>query len=649
MAAIRPNRADMRAVADQCRWRGLVKCSLWLLEQTAGVTGEDGTTRMVWAESGGKTGAAAGLQREGGELSRYLLAKAAFDRREYLRCWNLLRQPQSAKAAFLHLYARYMAGETKKMAAVANREDPQNVQNPFLAELRGDAGFGRVPRQALDGDPYLLWLHGVVLRHAGEADAARDAFVRSIALQPLLWSSWQELVALGDIAPAVAALQTRGAASLWIVKFAQSKQHALRHQWDKALEALEPLGKALENAPAFLQHIASTRRHLRQWRKAKQVYEYLLDLQPYRFEGIVEYSNVLFITRRAHLANLCLLARKAFTVAKYRPETCMILADYHSAAERHERAYTYYGRALRLDPALCRDAHVLMGHEAIELTATGPAMAAYRNAVLSAEAARKLLPRDSPNEDLQKHCASAWYALGVGYELFRLPCLTLHHHIRAVQQPATHADQQPFWHGVASVLEEVGLVDEALRCHQRRVATPDLLLHLARLARKEGKLAASARYYSDYVDLSEARSPDACPEDAYHEALLVMALNTRIEAERQLQDGGWSDEVKDLLLEAQQACSTITMFGPSVETLSHVHTSPGQKHEEAAIAPQLVYDTAEELARVVGELLQKHCGMHVVGATPSARRVGSSCWAMEQGTPGGATRKLFDRVIEGRR
>ncbi|KAJ9457275.1 Anaphase-promoting complex subunit 8 [Diplonema papillatum] len=630
------NKEEIRVVLEQCRWRGLSKSALWLGEQLPGVT-EDGKNVAPWQEASQGSGVTAGLERT--EVPAFLLSKACFDNREYLRASHLLRNATSGKAVFLQLYSKYLAGEEKKQSLLANGADAVSVENPYCEYVHGVlSGHG-----LLEADPYLLWLYGVTLRVAKQFTEAKQVFVKSIALQPLLWCSWQELLAIGDISTALKYCEEAQIKSYWTVKFAAAKYFSQMHKWDKAMELLTPLGRQLRQAPAILQQIASVRRHMKQWRRSKEVFELLIELEPYRFDGIVEYSNVLFITRRAHLAELCQLARRAFSVAKYRPETCMVLADYHSAAERHDKAYEHYQRALKLDPLACRDSHILMGHEAIEMKLTGPAMTAYRNAVENC--AKSKLAGLHNNEMLQKHCGSGWYGLGMAYEFFRLPCLTLLHYLRAVQQPASQVDQQPFWGGVGAMYEEIGMIDEAVRCYNRRVNIPEVVLHLARLARKQGKVGPAAEWYAQYLagikSFEPSSTQDSKQEDAQQEAFLIIAMNNKREVEEELAKNGVIDEQRrELLITAKQYCDTITMYGPSVETLST--NAKANQPAPLTIAPQQIYDTAEDVSLALDELIRRYnIPFKAQLATPKKNL--DSPWAKDaEGVPTpGATRKLF--------
>ena len=94
--------------------------------------------------------------------------------------------------------------------------------------------------------------------------------------------------------------------------------------------------------------------------RAQAGFEALRARDPCRLEALDIYSNVLYVKEAK--AELSHLAHVAFRHGKYRPETCCILGNYYSLKAQHERAVTYFQRALRLDRRfLC--AWTLMGHE----------------------------------------------------------------------------------------------------------------------------------------------------------------------------------------------------------------------------------------------------------------------------------------------
>jgi anaphase-promoting complex subunit 8 len=135
---------------------------------------------------------------EASELSSYLLARAYFDTHEYDRASFVLAKCKSGKSRFLHLYAKYMAGEKRKDedsemvlgpldgSVTQNKECPSilTALEAILAEKEDDLS---------EDDSWLLFLYGIVLAKQKNDTEARDALIQSVNLYPYNWSAWQEL------------------------------------------------------------------------------------------------------------------------------------------------------------------------------------------------------------------------------------------------------------------------------------------------------------------------------------------------------------------------------------------------------------------------------------------------------------------------
>lgn len=151
------------------------------------------------------------------ELSTFLLARSYFDLHEYDRCSFVLERCRSAKAHFLRLYSRYIAGEKRK------DEDSEMVLGPLdgavtgnrelqgiLVELEGifhDRGLADLT----EDDSWLLFLYGVVLAKQKNEAQAREILIKSVGLYPYNWAAWQELGAtlstLADVGHSPASLE----------------------------------------------------------------------------------------------------------------------------------------------------------------------------------------------------------------------------------------------------------------------------------------------------------------------------------------------------------------------------------------------------------------------------------------------------------
>lgn len=98
---------------------------------------------------------------------------------------------------------------------------------------------------------------------------------------------------------------------------------------------------------------------------------------------------------------------------KFHPQTCCVVANYYSLRGEHEKAITYFRRALALDPD-CVAAWTLMGHEFVEMKNPSAAVEAYRRSV-------EINPRDY----------RAWYGLGATYQILNMASHALYYYKKA--------------------------------------------------------------------------------------------------------------------------------------------------------------------------------------------------------------------------
>ena len=69
--------------------------------------------------------------------------------------------------------------------------------------------------------------------------------------------------------------------------------------------------------------------------------------EPYRLECVDTFSNILYVKESKR--ELSSLAHACVQVDKYRPETCCVIGNYYSLKGEHEKAVTYFRRALKLN------------------------------------------------------------------------------------------------------------------------------------------------------------------------------------------------------------------------------------------------------------------------------------------------------------
>ena len=162
-------------------------------------------------------------------------------------------------------------------------------------------------------------------------------------------------------------------------------------------------------------------------------------------------------------------------VDKYRPETCCVIGNYYSLKGEHERAVSYFRRALKLNQQFL-SAWTLMGHEYVELKNTAAAVDAYRHAV-----------------DIDVKDYRAWYGLGQTYEILAMPYYALFYYRKAT---ALRPYDSRMWCAMAGCYKQLGKKPEAIKCYQRAESNNAregiALTELARLFREENDRAQAA-------------------------------------------------------------------------------------------------------------------------------------------------------------
>jgi anaphase-promoting complex subunit 8 len=243
--------------------------------------------------------------------------------------------------------------------------------------------------------------------------------------------------------------------------------------------------------------------NMREFDRAQSIFEDVYRADPFRLEGMDTYSNILYVKEDA--AKLAYLAHGAVLTDKYRPETCCIVGNYYSLKAQHEKAVTYFSRALRLNWRYL-SAWTLMGHEYVEMKNPAAAIDAYRHAV-------DINPRDY----------RAWYGLGQTYEILQMPYYALYYYQRATR---LRPKDPRMWCAMGQCYESEQLLMTvaAIRCYQRAVTWNDMegiaLAKLAKLHRESGNLKAAAHYHRLNLVRLEKEAPDSAETV---EALLFLA------------------------------------------------------------------------------------------------------------------------------
>eukprot|EP00667_Euglena_gracilis_P007120 EG_transcript_7187 len=495
MAAVRAAiRRELLASVQQCSGRGLVHSAKWAAEQLIGLAAD----RDLPEEVAGVVGCPTEEEPMGeDEESAYLLAKAVFDLKEYLRCSHFLCNAQSPKALFLKYYALYLAGEKRKQEEALEQAEAEGVP-PFVPNAKVEEVYKDLEQLQSRGrlDGYLMYLYGLVLKQRDMTAEARAAFALSVRAQPCLWAAWAELAALCS---KMKDLSSLALPEHWGTQFFNAQLFAEANRWEESLRCYHWLSAIFPHSTHIKSRLAAAHYELKDFDESAAGFEDVLESDPYRLEHIDTFSNILYV--KGDKTALSTLAHRAHLIDKYKPETNCIIANYYSLKSMHEKAVVYFQRALRADPN-CISAWTLMGHELVELKNTHAAIDAYRRAV-------DISPRDY----------RAWYGLGQTYEILQLYYYALHYFRKAA---CLRPLDSRMWCAMAGCYENLKRPLEAIKCYHRAETHGDDSLASSKLAQLYQELKQphkAAQYYAKFISLHAAEEP----QDSDRDALLFLA------------------------------------------------------------------------------------------------------------------------------
>ena len=397
--------------------------------------------------------AAASAEQEEAEADVYALAKASFDQRQYDRCAWLLEQyggTLSSRARFLQLYARFLI-----FARQLHEHDEQLPPLPYTVGPQpgggGAAPLVRLMEHLIDpADPFLLFLKGVLLRRLHKRVEAMDCLLSSVRQFPYNWSAWQELsrTLSGESAEReqIADLLPRSFMSVFF------QEHAVRQAAQGDAANLERVDALLEHFPdsAYLMTCRAQTLYLSQeLEEAAETFQRALALDPYRLDGLSEYSNTLYVLD--HAEALAQLVQQFAHVGRDRPEVCCLVGNYYNQRGDHFRAVESFRRALRLDRG-CVAAWILLGHEYLELKNSHAAAEMYRRAL-------EINPQDY----------RPWHGLGQVYELNEAWSYAIHYYQKCA---AIRPYDARMWASLGVCYDRLGRTAEAIASFKRHLTCP---------------------------------------------------------------------------------------------------------------------------------------------------------------------------------
>ncbi len=321
---------------------------------------------------------------------------------------------------------------------------------------------------------------------------AYDLLIRSVRIYPWNRSAWQDLENLclaSQIAPptweAVCPVGDQDAdvreACHWVMYHHFLASFYLEQQnGDAAFQSVRTLDQWFPRCNVITTYKALAHYALRDYDSAQEAFEVARAVDPHCLAHVDTYSNILYVKeKRAELSHLAHVVSK---IDKFSAEACCVVGNYYSLKGKHERAITYFQRALRANPRFL-PAWTLMGHECVELRNTAAAVQCYRNAV-----------------DLSPSDYRAWYGLGQTYEMLHLHQYALYYYKKSASFKPKDARM---WSAVGSQYARLGAKQDAMLAFERAMNCGDsegvATRELARLYRDEGRMEAAAKCYIEYL------------------------------------------------------------------------------------------------------------------------------------------------------
>lgn len=412
------------------------------------------------------------------DFDKYTLGKAYFDLKEFKRAAFFLEDCTSHKGYFILMYSHYLDGEKHKNDKMMDVLGPQeNVKNEHLTWLRSGLC---ARREKLDG--FCLFLLGVILKKLDLREEALEVMLEAVKKEPLHWGSWLEL---SSLCTDKEMLQSLTLPSHWMAQFFQAHVAIDLQLNEEGLERYTKLSQAgfADNKYVLLQ-TALAQYHARDFDAACKLFKQVREQDPCSLEHMDTYSNILYVKEMK--PELSYLAHHTNSIDRYREETCCVIGNYYSLHDQHEKAVTYFQRALKLNPQYT-SAWTLMGHEFMERKNTSAAIEAYRKAI-----------------EVNYRDYRAWYGLGQTYEILKMPFYCLYYYRQAHK---FRPNDSRMLVALGESYEKLNSMQQAKKCYFRAMSVGDLegmaVIKLARLHEHLNEDNDAATQYNRYVEQTE--------------------------------------------------------------------------------------------------------------------------------------------------
>eukprot|EP00397_Hematodinium_sp_SG-2012_P012259 GEMP01012425.1.p1 GENE.GEMP01012425.1~~GEMP01012425.1.p1 ORF type:complete len:602 (+),score=119.05 GEMP01012425.1:63-1868(+) len=474
---------ELISAVHELQFRGLHVAAQWAAELAGSMTVFDILMSDIWVPPNHL--AKCSIE----EYNAITVATAHFNVKQYRRCVTTLKNVQNLHsicpgAFFLRYYSLYLAGEKRREEEEMEALDPVGKAGVTNRDLRKIFDVLTPLYRLRELDALGMYLYGIVLKGMELKNDARRVLVESLCEFPWNWSCCLDLIGLYDDFDSIPdnVRETLQLPQHWMSFFLEAALYMEYQKNEEAIPIYTMLQSTFPESTYILAQIALCWYNIRDYDRSVVVFEDIRKRDLYKLDLMDVYSNILFVREDANA--LSQLARQACQVDKFTPVTACIVGNYFGLRNEHEKAVTYFRRAISLNKNFF-SAWILMGHEFTELKNTPLAIEAYRTAV-------NIKPREY----------RAWYGLGQTYELLNLHFFALDYYKHAVRLRDNDARM---WHAMAVCYDALeGHKEDAIKSFERAHLLGDseglAARRLAKIHVELGNTQQAAAYYEEIIN-----------------------------------------------------------------------------------------------------------------------------------------------------
>ena len=381
----------------------------------------------------------------------YLLAKSMFNLGEFQKAIFVLNNNEDQNSIGLKYLCKLLNTQRTLDQTVSDKASflgtlpvPENSNYDSYASLIKEI---EPLEQTLDF--INLYIYASILVKGGRYKEAVPILQKSINGFPLNRSAWNLLLrTLLRFDNAFIMNIIESLPNHWMAWFFKAELFSEIQMLDQSIESFKKLINELgiSRTSSVIALEAKIYYHNSNYPHAQTLFEELRLTDPYHFETLELYSNILYV--KGDISALSELSQSLAEINKYRPETLIVSGNFYALNGRHDEAISNFSMALRADSSFTF-AWTLIGHEFAELENISAAMSAYSKAY-----------ENNP------HDFRAIYGLGRVYEMSKMPYhAALFYRNAVIINPADWR----MWIALGDCYEELFENDNALLCYKRAI------------------------------------------------------------------------------------------------------------------------------------------------------------------------------------